>query len=140
MKIRITQPGWEGYTGHLGMVEFADGVSVEDISRGDAAALAALVSIEDVSTGKNPSDAQRMIDANGDAAKVETPVAAPAPEAPVATPEKVYTRAELEEVADKGGIKALREIGDTMGVKDNSIVQLIDKIMSWQAENAPKAE
>lgn len=134
MKIRIVEPGWAGFSGHLGMVEFADGVSVEDIGRGDAAALAAIVLIEDISTDKSPSAAQLIIDSNAHQMPVEAVVSAPATPAPAS--DKVYTREELEDIADKGGIKALRELAEPMGLKDNSIVQLIDKVISYQAANA----
>ena len=31
MKLRITNKGWDNYTGYLGQVEFVDGVSVKDV-------------------------------------------------------------------------------------------------------------
>lgn len=56
-----------------------------------------------------------------------------------ATPEEpatsqVFTRAQLEEMADKGGIASLRAISDTLGIKANSIGALIDKILDVQAK------
>lgn len=49
--------------------------------------------------------------------------------AAAATQERKYTRTELEEIADKEGFAALREIGNTVGVKSGSINGLIDAIM-----------
>lgn len=130
MKIKITEPGWAGYTGHFGMVEFKDGVSVEDLGRGDAAAIAALVAVEEVETGKNPSEAQRIVDGQNNVAPVEA-VFVHTPVAPVSS--TAHTKASLEELADKHGIKAMREIGETFGVKGTSISELIEKILTAQA-------
>jgi len=47
-------------------------------------------------------------------------------------PAKVYTRAELGEIADKSGMAGLREIGEHLDVRDTSIVGLIDKIIDKQ--------
>lgn len=131
MKVRIVEPGWAGFSGYLGMVEFVDGVSAGDIGRGDAAALAALVAIEDLATDKSPSAAQLILDSNTHQMPVEAPVIAQAAPAPVIA--TTYTREQLEQIADKGGIKALRELAEPMGLKDNSIVQLIDKVLAHQA-------
>lgn len=129
MKIKITQAGWAGYNGHLGSVEFADGVSVDDVSRGDAAFLAGIVSIEDVKTGENPSDTQRILNEYGNQARVETVVAPTAP----AKPELTHSKESLEAVADSSGIKGVREIADSFNVKGNSIAELIEKTLQAQA-------
>lgn len=46
--------------------------------------------------------------------------------------ETVYSREELEAIADEKGIAGLREIGNTLGVKSNSIEDLIKKILDKQ--------
>lgn len=136
MKIKITQAGWAGYTGHLGHVEFVDGISVDDVGRGDAAFLAGIVSIEDAETGKNPSDTQRMIEENSNRASVEQPVAV---QVVTPVPAAAHTKESLEAVADASGIKGVREIGDAVGVKGNSIAELIEKILKAQADAAAAA-
>lgn len=50
-----------------------------------------------------------------------------------------HTRESLAALADKGGIKPLREIGDKLGVKAQSIGKLIDEILEAQ-EAASKVE
>lgn len=50
-----------------------------------------------------------------------------------------HTRESLAALADKGGIKPLREIGDKLGVKAQSIGKLIEEILEAQ-DAAPKAE
>lgn len=55
--------------------------------------------------------------------------------AKVAVPAKVaeFTRESLEALADKGGIKAVREVGVKFGVTGKSLVGLIDDILEAQA-------
>ena len=133
MKVKITEPGWAGFTGQFGQFEFVDGVSVDDIGRADAAYLAGLVSVEDASSGENPSTAQRIIDT------YMTPAvgteAAKAPVEVVAV--VVHTKESLEAIADAGGIKGIREIADTLGVKGNSISDLIGKVLAAQPAVQP---
>ena len=130
MKITITQPGWSGYTGFLGMVEFADGISVEEVSRADAAQLAGIVSVEEVGTGKNPSAAQIIVDSVDNAAPVES-TAGEASVAPAVA--ALHSKALLEKIADASGIKGIREIADPLGIKGNSISELIEKVLLAQA-------
>ena len=129
MKIKITQPGWEGYNGDLGAFAFVGGVSVEDVGRADAAFLAGIVSIENVADGKNPSMSQRIIDNYGNEAVVEGESPAPVVES-----KSVYTKEYLESIADAVGIKGIREIADPLSLKANSISELIEKILTLQVE------
>lgn len=143
MKIIITQAGWAGYTGFLGSVEFKDGVSVDDSSMGEIRALAAIVSVEEykdgAATGKNPSVAQEIIDKRTLPADVVVSRADNiAPEAPVVA--KIYTADELSEIADKGGIKGVREVAGPLGLKGNSIAELIGKILGAYADAKAKAD
>jgi len=131
MKIRITQPGWAGYTGDLGQYAFVDGVSVEDIGKGDAAHLAGIVSVENIEDGSNPSHSQRLVDANTKSAKVETVIQG---SEPVKLPDEFYTKSQLEGVADISGIQGIRKISDPVGLKGTSISDLIDKILSQQSD------
>lgn len=158
MRIKITQPGWARFTGLLGYTNFVDGISVEHVSKGEAQALAAVVTVEEVDeqgngTGKNPSIAQSIIDN----ATMSAPVSGltrgeeqgqaradlqnkKEDEAPTVVVAKVYTEEELAAEADKGGIKAVRVIADKFGVKGTSIAELIGKILAAQEEAAAKAK
>ena len=134
MQIKIIEPGWAGYTGHFGMIEFADGVSIESVSKADAAYLAGLIQVETLE-GKNPSSTQALLDAHVQSAEV--PTLAFIPEVPVVSDaEKVYTPEELAAVADSEGIKGIRAIAEPRGLKDNSISELIAKILNQQASKA----
>jgi hypothetical protein len=99
MRIKIVEPGWAGFTGDFGMIAFVDGVSVEDLGRGDASNVAALIAIVDVETGKNPSASQRILDQYSDAAAVEPPKVKVAETVTV-----THTKETLEAIADKAEI------------------------------------
>lgn len=127
MKIKLVQPGYETLTGYFGVIEFVDGRSVNDVTKREAEYLASLVNIE-TEEGVNPSVAQQILDTYGDTMPVETPVAPTAPQAvPLA---KTYTADELAAVADAGGIKGVRAIADTLGLKGQSIAELIGRILA----------
>lgn len=126
MKIKLVEPGWETFTGLFGVVQFEDGVSVEDVSKGEAQHLSALVRIETLE-GKDPSVAQEIVDRNNELAALE-PVFVSTDEGPAPTPARTYSLADLEEIADKGGIAALRAIGEPLGVKGRSIPEVISRI------------
>lgn len=136
MKIKIVQPGWEGFTGNFGSIDFKDGVSVNDVSDMEAARIGAVVRVEN-DEGHDPSMAQRIIDTyDQPAPQGKTTIEAaeePQPEC------KFYTAAELEEVADKKGIKGLREIADPLGVKGKSIGELIHEILAKNPKVEPAA-
>jgi hypothetical protein len=136
MRIKIVQPGWETYSDLLGFTLFKDGVSVEEVSPAEAARLASIVAIETLD-GKNPSPAQMILDTwSGPMAVATTATADTAPAQP---PAKAWTQDELAALADKSGIKGLREIGDPLGVKGTSIPDLIGKILAATkpVESAP---
>lgn len=149
MKVKIIEPGWHGLTGQFGVHEFVDGVSVESISDSDARSLASLISIvglddEGNETG-NPSDSQAILDTYHHKAAVERLKSVEELDAEAAAAgkltstdivvEKHYTAEELAEVADKEGIKGLRKIADPIGVKANSIAELIGKIVDFQRDH-----
>lgn len=144
MKIRLTQPGFETYTGQMGTVFFEDGLTTTDVKHIDAVRIAAqfLCEWED---GTTASVAQSILD-HAQATTLSIPVEMNADQAlalqagtagaeaqPEPVGSKVYTEAELEEIADKAGIKGLREIGTVIGVKGNAIGELIKAILAKQA-------
>jgi hypothetical protein len=183
MKVKVTEPGWAGYTGPLGMSEFVDGVSVDHISESEALRLGSIMSIhvldnagnevEQISPGIEwnrvramsapvvapvPTEAEiaAKIAAHAaaeadelaatvgveEAAKLEAAATAaaaaaedltkPADEKKTEAP-KVWTREELEVIADAKGIAGLREVADPLNVKSNAIPSLIDKIIQAQS-------
>lgn len=158
MQVKITDPGFAGFTGHFGSVYFEDGVS-EHISNAEAERLGCIVKCETLD-GVNPSATQRMVDIQSknldellamgkgvDGAdrnkaqngEIKSSVAKPGEEPPAAqtgtaTPAGVkpsldFTREDLEALADKDGIAGLRNIGSQHGVKGRSITEIINELM-----------
>jgi hypothetical protein len=137
--LKITEPGWATYQGFLAGVEFKDGVSVEPISPTLAARIAGTMRCEMTDTGANPSHTQVLVDALNAAAPVVAPMDRQTeqpviqPEIQVQVPEAPkHTKESLEAVADAEGIKGLREIAEPLGVKAQSIAELIAKIIEAQ--------
>ena len=144
MKIRLTQPGFETYSGQMGVVFFEDGLTTADVKPIDAVRIAAqfLCEWED---GTTASVAQSILDhAHSTTGTIPTEINADQAlasqegtreaEAQLAAPDsRAYTQEELEAIADNSGIKGLRAIGDALGVKGNAIGELIKSILTKQA-------
>lgn len=160
MKIRITDPGFANLTGLFGTIEFVDGVSVESVSRAEAARLGTILSIEVEGTGENPSTTQQMVDLHNknteelgireaglrkvvqgelqaspeviEQASITTPKA---PEGVVRSELSYdFTADDLAALADKQGIAGLRAFADQYKVNDKSIGGLIGKLLALKAE------
>jgi hypothetical protein len=148
MKIKIVEAGWAGFTGHLGPTEFIDGESVHDVSPAEMLNLSGIVALEDVSTGRDPSVAQALIEsllipAPVHRLKTQAEIDAEAKNAPAPVGvAKIYTEDELKAVADAEGIKGLRVIGEPLRAQGKSIAELIGKILAAQTEieNKRKAD
>lgn len=137
MKLRLMQPGFETYTGQMGVVFFENGLSTADVRPIDAIRMAAVMTCE-WDNGASPSVAQSILDnadtpaptfVSGADGQHDREAAATAAAAP-AVAAVVYTAEELEAIADKRGIRGLREIGDKVGVKGNAIRDLIEAIVA----------
>lgn len=164
MKVKIIEKGYAGFTGHLGRIDFEDSVSVGEIDMREALMLGGYVRLVEVDEAGNelgpvshaaelartrnlstsvviPLDRGDPNEPSPDAAeqngqKVETaPDPMPVPELTPEEAARVWTRDELEAVADKDGIKGLRDIATPMGVRNTSIPGLIDEILAAQTKN-----
>lgn len=150
MKLRLTQAGFESYTGQMGVVMFKDGVSETDVLPIDAIRISAAIGAEwedgsaanvgemylnnmdvpafvggdDINTMSMPVEGQEPTKAEKPA--TDAPVEQPAADAPK------YTFEELSAIADKEGIAGLRKLGDGVGIKGKSIVEIIDGILAKQ--------
>lgn len=146
MKIRIADAGFARYTGHFGVVEFKDGESLHDVAPYEIDRLAASIRITDLG-GTPLGAAERIVQAHDDAApaalrlltaeEMNLPPEVPSrPETPAqsATSPTFHTKDELSAVADTQGIKGLRVIGDTWGVRGKAIPLLIETILKAQAD------
>lgn len=153
MKIKFANPDLASFTGMYGMLEFKDGVSVNDVSEHDVRLFGAITTIEVIGDGFTPEKSYDEIknisagsvtlptlaELQAQAAQLVTAVMSPPEGATVSTPAVVYTKEQLEAIADKDGIAGLRNIGDTLDVRGTSITKLIQAILDAQAKIKPEA-
>jgi hypothetical protein len=157
VSVIIKAAGWEGYTGPLGTYLFKDGKSTGTIPLRAALRIGSSLECYDQDGRRlhpstypihdSPSSiaAQTITYPVGDenatpayvpetktvekTAEIDT---TPAKELVGGQVREIYTRAQLEAIADKRGIDGLRSIGESKGVKGRSVVELIDKILGAQ--------
>lgn len=152
MKIRLVGNGYEAMNGFFGDVEFKDGVSVHPVSAAQIRLFASITTIENAEDGTELGDnahfqsALKMeavtfdlptlaeLEAQGQKVEVGQAV-----EQVQEAPEGTYTKEQLEAIADKGGIAALRDIADPLGIKGTSIGKIIMAILARQAPAGPDA-
>lgn len=127
MKLKLLQAGYENFTGLFGVTFFEDGLSVDDVPLREARniAISILTQYED---GSDPNPAQGLLNNMDLEAKVTTPGQFE-PDVVETLPVPVVTKEDLEAIADKGGIKALRETAATYNVKGTSIAEIIKEIL-----------
>lgn len=143
MKIKLSNPLYADFTGHLGQVEFLDGVSVDDVGSKEIDRFANSFPIED-EAGNSLGIATRLINeakyrapmipeldrqTDTERAAEELLLALRSNSAPT---DRIYTVEELEAVASKDGIKGLRVAAEPWGVKSRSIPELIGMIIKSQ--------
>lgn len=140
MKIRIDEVGYENYTGVLGLVEFVDGVSINDVAEGEVNRMAAVLRVVSVDSEKQIGalvdyatisqvgfEREGVLVTGADATVGFVDVDTKIPQGPAT---ETYTQEELEALADKEGINGLRAIADPLNVKDTSIKGLIGSILN----------
>lgn len=156
MKIlKIVEPGWENYTGYLGMVEFKEAVSVAPVPQIMADRITSLVRVVEVDESGveiQAGAAARIVGGAAIAAEVvpalekltEEELAAEreaAAKREVDPDSVVYkTQEDLEAIAGKEGINGLREVAKPWGVRERSIPNLIGAILKAQAEFRERSE
>lgn len=149
MKLKLTQAGFETYTGQMGVVMFKDGLSETDVLPIDAIRIAAAIGAEweDGSAANvgqmylNNMDAPAHVGGGDMSAPVEpkretdgegSQTTESGTDSTTTPQASHYTREELEAVADEKGIAGLRELAEPIGVKGTSIVGLMDAIIKTQ--------
>lgn len=140
MKIKIVEKNWDGYTGALAGFSFVDGVSENDIDLYKALYIGGVIQIVDADTGLPVSELHEatLIKDIPLEASCETSPANIIEEAPIVEEEpvvekiKIYTREELEAIADSSGIKGIRAIANQYNIKSTSIVELMEQILLEQ--------
>jgi len=140
MKLRLTQAGFETYTGQMGVVMFKDGLSEGDVLPIDAIRISAAIGAdwEDGSPANvgdmylNAMDVPAFV--GGSTHETSAPVEPKAQaqgDADTSAGTR-YTKDDLAKIADADGIVGLRAIAETIGVKGTSIVGLIEAILKKQ--------
>jgi len=165
MKLRLTQAGFETYTGQMGVVMFKDGLSESDVLPIDAIRISAALGAEwedgtaanvgemylnnmhspafvggdDINSMSMPVEGEEAPVKAKSQKKTEAKQTEEKPTTEGITTEvKVYTYQELSDIADTKGINGLREVGEPMGVKGTSIVGIIEAILKAQGNTASK--
>lgn len=154
MKLKLTGKQFKSFTGLYGSVEFKDGVSVGDVNAADANLIASIVGATflDGSEANECDKIVAMKDLESPYRQSSRPLTVE--EIKKLTEEnnkrrldvveeeqeeiKIYTKEELEAIADKNGIQGLREIASNYGITSNSISSLIYKILDRQREKTKK--
>jgi hypothetical protein len=139
MKLRLTQAGFENYTGQMGVVMFKDGLSEGDVLPIDAIRISAAIGADwEDGTAANVGDMYlNNMDAPAhigggvirESDEVEQVEEGAATQVVAGT---VYSKDDLAKIADADGIAGLRAIAEPMGVKGTSIVGLIEAILKKQ--------
>lgn len=146
--VKITQPGWENFSGDMGGFQFKDGVSTHPLPRVVCDRIAANVSAEIIDAdGENLGQggaAARIATRGSLDATVGTLLERQSQEAKAAELLQVhqdagkapvsefYTEAQLEGIAEAGGIEELRKLAAPWNVKHRSIPGLINLILKAQ--------
>ena len=142
-RVRLAEPGWATYSGHVGTALFEAGVSVEPISFREQQIIGGIIRIESLDDGEEGTQIgpaaelvrSRQIDADHErVAAADTGVAAGSHGEMRLVAER-YTREELEALADRRGITGLREIAAPYNIKGRSINELIGEILEAQAKS-----
>ena len=161
MKLKLTGKQFKNFTGQLGSINWVNGVSETDVDPLEANRIASLVGAKFLD-GSDASECDKIISIKDMASpyrqesrpltveeikqlekernkrpldiKLEKEKAQK--QAEKAKEEtKLYTKEELESIADKQGINGLRDIAVQFGVTSNSISSLIYKILDRQDRN-----
>lgn len=142
MKVRLTQSGWENYTGLIRDVEFEDGVSTRALLAHEIDLFAALFEVRGIEGDETDivvGHAARVANNSLVRADVAEPLARATEEELNPTPAPAFhTEAELLDIADRQGIKGLREIAKPLDVRGRAIPELISEILA--AEYKIKAQ
>lgn len=149
--LKVVDAKWKGYTGALGMARFVDGRSETMLPRHIRDRMAAAMNFVEIDADGNEQPAgaaHRMIREYAERAapvsqlsrqsEGEKNAEIAAAQVALAKIPAVLTRAELEAIAEKQGIKGLREIGKKWNVKHRAIPTLIEMILDAQEKAVAK--
>lgn len=138
-RLKIIDKTYANHTGQIGPIDFVNGIAVNTVKRYGAIAFNAgyrCVIVDDEGktilefvNGMLPMSAAEMAPSTMVQLELKLPVGKNPVDLKFDASVKSYTREQLEKVADKLGLKGLREIAEKMDVRGKSIPQLIDRIL-----------
>lgn len=138
-RLKIVEKGWETFSDYFGGYKFTNGLSDEAVPTADAQRLGSWIRMVGVDDESQVGEGVVQVALTETKADVVVAAADKEPEtvsveqaAEAAAEVTKYTREELEALADQGGIAALRQIGDKIGVKGRGIPELIREIIQKQ--------
>lgn len=138
-RLKIVEKGWETFSDYFGGYKFTNGLSDEAVPTADAQRLGSWIRMVGVDDESQVGEGVVQVALTETKADVVVAAADKEPEtvsveqaAEAAVEVTKYTREELEALADQGGIAALRQIGDKIGVKGRGIPELIREIIQKQ--------
>lgn len=153
MKLKLIGKQFVNFTGQLGSINWVNGVSETDVDPIEANRIASIVGAKFLD-GSDASECDKIISIKNmespyrqqsrpltveeikelEKEKNKRPLDFIKPkEAKAEAPKvKIYTKEELEKIADEKGISGLRDIAVQFGVTSNSISSLIYKILDRQ--------
>jgi hypothetical protein len=153
MRIMIVEPGWAGFSDFMGSVKFENGVSVDDVPEHELMRIAASVRVREyrgeTASGKVKLGEQqgfsanrvRITDQGAPTDKLAYPDKPnPPPEVAVTKRAPIYSFEDLAAIADKSGIKGLREVAAPLGIQARDINGLIAAILQHQEREAAKTK
>jgi hypothetical protein len=145
-KLRVIAPGFAGYNGPLGVYEFTDGVSNEEISPADRDRISASIScveIDEDGTETVAGVAERLVSESKQRAPVPEKLRRATDEDKILEEasgiekafgniKKTLTADEIDAAIQKDGISGLRAIAEQWGLKSRSIPSLRQMILDKQ--------
>jgi hypothetical protein len=132
-QIRIDVAGWEAFNGFLGTVEFENGISVSEVTEMDIRRIGANIRIVEVESNEQIGPSTTIVNSRHVSAQLEVALRTEQEEQEDQdTTEKKYTEESLTQMADHGGIKAIRTIAAEYGIRGVSIQELIKEILEAQ--------
>lgn len=142
-KIKLLESAFASYTGYMSGVEFKNGESIGEVPFVDQQRICSIMKAQTIE-GVNVSGASALamsreltsFFALENEKKADLVIDSPRGEDGGGSNDEIirYTRAELEAVADDGGIAGLRDIGNRFDVKATSIEKMIDAILAVAGE------
>ncbi len=146
--VKIVEKGFETYNGIIEGVQFENGVSAEPMSQFSAERVGAFMKIVNADSDEPLGMGYRMANTRSQGSAPRAPLekivrtSTGKERKSIKKQTKVvsydFTKEQLEDVADKGGINDLRKIADQYEVRGRSIAEIIDSLMALKSNQDAK--